>query len=257
MEKGKANIDYNNKVITVSGLEKSFGDFEVLRGIDLDLYQGENLVILGRSGTGKSVLIKIISGLLKADKGKVNVLGCNMNTITEKELQELRVRIGFSFQNSALYDSMTVRKNLEFPLVRNKKGVTRSEINTSVERVLDAVGLLQAINQMPSELSGGQRKRIGIARTLILNPEIMLYDEPTAGLDPITCIEINDLINEVQQNFHTSSIIITHDLTCAKSTGDRIAMLLDGQFQRVGSFDEVFSTNDDRVKPFFEYNFIQ
>jgi len=257
MEKGKANIDYINKVITVSGLEKSFGDFEVLRGIDLDLYQGENLVVLGRSGTGKSVLIKIISGLLKADKGKVNVLGCNMNTITEKELQELRVRIGFSFQNSALYDSMTVRKNLEFPLVRNKKGVTRSEINTSVERVLDAVGLLQAINQMPSELSGGQRKRIGIARTLILNPEIMLYDEPTAGLDPITCIEINDLINEVQQNFHTSSIIITHDLTCAKSTGDRIAMLLDGQFQRVGSFDEVFSTNDDRVKPFFEYNFIQ
>lgn len=257
MEKGKANIDYKNKVITINGLEKSFGDFEVLRGIDLDLYQGENLVVLGRSGTGKSVLIKIISGLLRADSGDVNVLGCDMNTITEKELQELRVKVGFSFQNSALYDSMTVRKNLEFPLVRNKKGISKSEIDSSVERVLDAVGLLQAINQMPSELSGGQRKRIGIARTLILNPEIMLYDEPTAGLDPITCIEINDLINEVQQNFHTSSIIITHDLTCAKSTGDRIAMLLDGQFQRVGSFDEVFSTNDDRVKPFFEYNFIQ
>jgi phospholipid/cholesterol/gamma-HCH transport system ATP-binding protein len=257
MEKGKANIDYKNKVITITGLEKSFGDFEVLRGIDLDLYQGENLVVLGRSGTGKSVLIKIISGLLRADKGEVNVLGCDMNTITEKELQELRVKVGFSFQNSALYDSMTVRKNLEFPLVRNKKGISKSEIDSSVERVLDAVGLLQAINQMPSELSGGQRKRIGIARTLILNPEIMLYDEPTAGLDPITCIEINDLINEVQQNFHTSSIIITHDLTCAKSTGDRIAMLLDGQFQRVGTFDEVFSTEDDRVKPFFEYNFIQ
>jgi len=257
MEKGKANIDYKNKVITIRGLEKSFGDFEVLRGIDLDLFQGENLVVLGRSGTGKSVLIKIISGLLKADKGDVSVLGCNLNTITEKELQELRIRIGFSFQNSALYDSMTVRKNLEFPLVRNRKGVSRTEIDTSVERVLDAVGLLHAINQMPSELSGGQRKRIGIARTLILNPEIMLYDEPTAGLDPITCIEINDLINEVQQNFHTSSIIITHDLTCAKSTGDRIAMLLDGQFQRVGSFEEVFNTTDDRVKPFFEYNFIQ
>jgi len=257
MEKGKANIDYKDAVITIRGLEKSFGDFEVLRGIDLDLYQGENLVVLGRSGTGKSVLIKIISGLLRADKGSVNVLGRDMNTITEKELTELRIRIGFSFQNSALYDSMTVRKNLEFPLVRNKKGISRSEIDTSVERVLDAVGLLHAINQMPSELSGGQRKRIGIARTLILNPEIMLYDEPTAGLDPITCIEINDLINEVQQNFHTSSIIITHDLTCAKSTGDRIAMLLDGQFQRVGSFEEVFNTNDDRVKPFFEYNFIQ
>ena len=257
MEKGKANIDYNNAVITIRGLEKSFGDFEVLRGIDLDLYQGENLVVLGRSGTGKSVLIKVISGLLKADKGEVSVLGCNLNTITDRELQELRVRIGFSFQNSALYDSMTVRKNLEFPLVRNKKGISKAEIDSSVERVLDAVGLLQAINQMPAELSGGQRKRIGIARTLILNPEVMLYDEPTAGLDPITCIEINDLINEVQQNFHTSSIIITHDLTCAKSTGDRVAMLLDGQFQRVGSFDEVFSTNDDRVKPFFDYNFIQ
>ena len=141
--------------------------------------------------------------------------------------------------------------------MRNKKGITRKEINSSVESVLDAVGLSHTINQMPAELSGGQRKRIGIARTLILNPEIMLYDEPTAGLDPITCIEINDLINEVQQRYHTSSIIITHDLTCAKSTGDRVAMLLDGQFQRVGSFDEVFNTNDERVKPFFEYNFIQ
>ncbi len=257
MEKGKANIDYKNAVITIRGLQKAFGDFEVLRGIDLDLYQGENLVVLGRSGTGKSVLIKIISGLLTPDTGEVMVLGQSINGITNKELQDLRTRIGFSFQNSALYDSMTVRKNLEFPLVRNRKGISRKDIDKSVETVLDAVGLSQTINQMPSELSGGQRKRIGIARTLILNPEIMLYDEPTAGLDPITCIEINDLINEVQQRFHTSSIIITHDLTCAKSTGDRVAMLLDGQFQRVGSFDEVFNTNDDRVKPFFEYNFIQ
>lgn len=257
MEKPKADIDYKKPVITIRGLEKSFGDFEVLRGIDLDLYQGENLVVLGRSGTGKSVLIKIISGLLKPDKGDIMVLGHEVNSISNRELQELRVRMGFSFQNSALYDSMTVRKNLEFPLVRNKKGVTRKEINTAVESVLDAVGLSHTINQMPAELSGGQRKRIGIARTLILNPEIMLYDEPTAGLDPLTCIEINDLINEVQQRYHTSSIIITHDLTCAKSTGDRIAMLLDGQFQRVGSFEEVFNTDDERVKPFFEYNFIQ
>lgn len=257
MEKAKVEIDYNNPVITIRGLEKSFADYDVLRGIDLDLYQGENLVVLGRSGTGKSVLIKIISGLLQPDKGEVKVLGQDIDGITDKELQELRVRIGFSFQNSALYDSMTVRKNLEFPLVRNRKGITRKEIDRSVETVLDAVGLSQTINQMPSELSGGQRKRIGIARTLILNPEIMLYDEPTAGLDPITCIEINDLINEVQQRFHTSSIIITHDLTCAKTTGDRIAMLLDGQFQRVGSFNEVFDTLDERVKPFFEYNFIQ
>jgi len=257
MEKPKVKIDYKNAVISIRGLEKSFEDYAVLKGIDLDLYQGENLVVLGRSGTGKSVLIKLISGLLKPDHGTIEVLGKEVTTISDKELQELRIRIGFSFQNSALYDSMTVRKNLEFPLVRNRKNITRPEIDNAVETVLDAVGLSQTINQMPAELSGGQRKRIGIARTLILNPEIMLYDEPTAGLDPITCIEINDLINEVQQRYNTSSIIITHDLTCAKSTGDRIAMLLDGQFQRVGTFDEVFDTIDDRVKPFFDYNFIQ
>lgn len=256
MKKTQTQADHSNPVISIRGLKKAFQDYAVLRGIDLDLYQGENLVVLGRSGTGKSVLIKIISGLLKPDAGEITVLGHNMEQITEKELQELRVRIGFSFQNSALYDSMTVRKNLEFPLVRNRKGITRAEINTAVETVLDAVGLSQTINQMPSELSGGQRKRIGIARTLILNPEVMLYDEPTAGLDPITCIEINDLINEVQQRYNTSSIIITHDLTCAKQTGDRIAMLLDGQFQRTGTFDEVFDTDDSRVKPFFDYNFI-
>ena len=257
MEKAKAKIDYNNPVITIRDLYKSFGEMKVLQGIDLDLYQGENLVVLGRSGTGKSVLIKIISGMLRADSGDVTVLGHDMNTIREKDLQELRIRIGFSFQASALYDSMTVRQNLEFPLVRNRKGMTRKEINTATESVLDAVGLLHTINQMPVELSGGQRKRVGIARTLILNPEIMLYDEPTAGLDPITCIEINDLINEVQQRFNTSSIIITHDLTCAKSTGDRIAMLLDGKFDHVGSFNEVFDTDDKRVKPFFEYNFVE
>jgi len=256
MEISKSHIDYKNPVITIRGLYKSFGDMAVLRGIDLDLYQGENLVVLGRSGTGKSVLIKIISGLLRADAGKVNVLGYDMNTIPDEELQELRIRIGFSFQASALYDSMTVRKNLEFPLVRNKKGMTRKEIDMATESVLDAVGLLHTINQMPVELSGGQRKRVGIARTLILNPEIMLYDEPTAGLDPITCIEINDLINEVQERYHTSSIIITHDLTCAKSTGDRVAMLMDGQFQRVGTFDEVFKTDDERIKPFFDYKFV-
>ncbi len=257
MKKAQPHIDPNNAVIRIKGLKKAFEDYSVLRGVDLDLYQGENLVVLGRSGTGKSVLIKIISGLLQPDEGTVEVLGHQIAAISEKELQELRIRIGFSFQNSALYDSMTVRKNLEFPLVRNRKNLTRKEINTSVETVLDAVGLSQTINQMPSELSGGQRKRIGIARTLILNPEIMLYDEPTAGLDPITCIEINELINEVQERFKTSSIVITHDLTCAKMVGDRISMLLDGQFQRTGTFDEVFDTNDERVKPFFDYNFIQ
>jgi phospholipid/cholesterol/gamma-HCH transport system ATP-binding protein len=179
-----------------------------------------------------------------------------VNGLTEKELRALRLRIGFSFQNSALYDSMTVRENLEFPLVRNKRNLTRGEIDRAIETVLDGVGLLQAINQMPSELSGGQKKRIGIARTLILRPDIMLYDEPTAGLDPITCLEINGLINEVQERYKTSSIIITHDLACAKMVADRMVMLLDGRFERQGTFEEIFDTEDPRVKPFYDYNFI-
>src|SRR5690606_21413272 len=196
-------------------------------------------------------------GLLKPDTGTIEVLGEQVDELDEKALQQLRLKIGFSFQNSALYDSMTVRENLEFPLVRNKRHLSRSEINREVEDVLDSVGLLPAINQMPSELSGGQRKRIGIARTLILRPEIMLYDEPTAGLDPITCIEINGLINEVQEKYKTSSIIITHDLSCAKSVGDLIVMLLDGRFEREGSFEAIFDTDDERVKPFYDYNFIE
>jgi phospholipid/cholesterol/gamma-HCH transport system ATP-binding protein len=245
------------KVIEIKGLNKSFGNFHVLRGVDLNLYRGENLVVLGKSGTGKSVLIKIIIGLLTPDAGMVKVLGNTVDEITYKELLALRLQVGFSFQNSALYDSMTVRQNLEFPLVRNQKNLTKAEVVQAVESTLDAVGLLNTINQMPSELSGGQRKRIGIARTLILRPEIMLYDEPTAGLDPITCIEINNLINEVQERFKTSSIVITHDLTCAKTVGNRVAMLLDGQFQRQGTFEEVFNTNDERVQPFYDYNFIK
>jgi phospholipid/cholesterol/gamma-HCH transport system ATP-binding protein len=245
------------KVIEIKGMNKSFGNYHVLKNVDLDLYKNENLVVLGKSGTGKSVLIKVIIGLLMPDAGTVNVLGKLVDKISYKELLALRLEVGFSFQNSALYDSMTVRQNLEFPLVRNRKSLTKAEVNLAVEEKLDAVGLLQTINQMPSELSGGQRKRIGIARTLILQPEIMLYDEPTAGLDPITCLEINNLINEVQERYHTSSIVITHDLTCAKQVGNRVAVLLDGQFQRQGTFEDVFNTNDERVKPFYDYNFIQ
>ena len=234
---------------------KSFDELDILKGVDVDLYQGENLVVLGRSGTGKSVLIKIISGLLRADEGSVNVLGKEIGQLTPKDLDRLRLKIGFSFQNSALYDSMTVKENLEFPLVRHEQNLSRAEIDRLIEEVLEAVDLSQTIYQMPSELSGGQRKRIGIARTLILKPEIMLYDEPTAGLDPITCIDINNLINEVQARFNTSSIIITHDLTCARSVGDRLVMLLEGQFQREGTFEEVFDSNDERVKAFYNYNF--
>lgn len=257
MKEKKDYIKYDEPVITIRDLYKSFGDLHILRGVNLDLFRGENLVVLGRSGTGKSVLIKVIAGLLESDAGSVEVLGTRLENISVKDLQELRLKIGFSFQNSALYDSMTIRENLEFPLVRVQKHLKRKEINAAVQNVLEGVDLLQAIDQMPSELSGGQRKRIGIARTLILNPDIMLYDEPTAGLDPITSIEINNLINRVQDQYKTSSIIITHDLSCAKSVGDRIVMLLDGTFEREGNFDEIFATDDPRVKPFYDYNFIK
>jgi len=244
-------------VIEIRGLTKSFGDLHVLRGVDLDLYKGENLVVLGKSGTGKSVLIKIIVGLLTQDEGTLKVFGKEVSALSPKELLALRLKIGFSFQNSALYDSMSVRDNLDFPLIRNVKSLSREQRQKKIEMVLDSVGLLQALNQMPSELSGGQRKRIGIARTLILEPEIMLYDEPTAGLDPITCKDINDLINQVRDEYHTSSIVITHDLTCAKDTGDRVAVLLDGQFGAVGKFDEVFKgASEERIQAFYDYNFI-
>ena len=244
-------------VIQIRKLYKSFGENHVLRGIDLDVYRRENVVVLGRSGTGKSVLIKILAGLLKADSGQVMVLDRDLNSLDEKGLHELRLLIGFSFQNSALYDSMTVKENLEFPLVRNRKQLSQKEVSNEVNEVLEAVGLSQTLHQMPSELSGGQRKRIGIARTLILRPQIMLYDEPTAGLDPITSLEINNLINEVKEKYHTSAIVITHDLTCARQTGDRIAMLLDGQFEMQGSFEEVFATKSERIQSFYNYNFIQ
>ena len=251
-----SSIDKQQSVISLRGVEKSFGRLTVLRGVDLDVYKGENLVVLGRSGSGKSVLIRIIAGLLKPDRGSVNVLGNDMADLDTRELQALRSRIGFSFQSSALYDGMNVRDNLEFPLIRNQRHLSRQQINEAIAKVLDDVGLSRTLYQMPSELSGGQKKRIGIARTLILRPEIMLYDEPTAGLDPVTSVEINDLINEVQQLYNTSSVIITHDLTCARATGDRVVMLSEGEFLRQGTFDEVFDTEDTRIKDFYNYNFI-
>jgi len=256
MKKEAPQVDKNNTVISIEGLEKSFGSLQVLKSLNLQVYKGENMVLLGRSGTGKSVLIKIIVGLMYPDRGSVKVLGQEVDKLNTKEMDAFRLKIGFSFQGSALYDSMTVRENLEFPLIKNKRDLDSREVNKAIEGVLSDVGLLKTIDQWPSELSGGQKKRVGIARTLILRPEIMLYDEPTSGLDPASSLEIIKLINEVQQKYHTSSIIITHDLTCAKFTGERIAVLLNGTIERLGSFDEVFDTDDPDIMSFYNYNFI-
>lgn len=252
----KKELVVQEAVITIRGLVKAFAGVTVLNGIDLDVYKGENLVVLGKSGSGKSVLIKIIAGLLKPDSGEVTVLGSRIADLAGKDLQQLRLKIGFSFQSSALYDSMTVRENLEFALIRNKRSMSRKEIDEAVQEVLGEVGLESSIDKLPAELSGGQTKRIGVARTLILRPDIMLYDEPTAGLDPVTSLEINNLINQVQSEYKTTSIIITHDLTCAKTTGNRVAMLSEGKIVRQGGFEEVFHNNDPLFKSFYDYNFI-
>lgn len=240
-------------VAKITHLRKSFGDREVLKDVNLDLYQSENLVILGRSGTGKSVLIKCMVGLIRPDSGTINILGKDVFKLTPKELNELRLQIGFSFQGSALYDSMTVRENLEFPLKRNLGIHDRKKLNDMVVEALEDVGLAHTINQMPAELSGGMKKRVGIARTLILKPKIMLYDEPTSGLDPITSMEINDLIMSVREKYKTSSIIITHDISSAKHTADRIVALIGGQNKIEGTFEELKESTDPELEPFFKY----
>ena len=240
-------------VASIKNLHKSFGERHVLKGVDLELYEGENLVILGRSGTGKSVLIKCMVGLMKPDSGSINVLGKEVVKLNHRELDQLRLQIGFSFQGSALYDSMTVRENLEFPLKRNLGVFDRRKLNDLVSAALEDVGLVHTINQMPAELSGGMKKRVGIARTLILNPKIMLYDEPTSGLDPITAIEINELILSVREKYHTSSIIITHDISSARHTSDRIVALIDGHSRLQGTFDALKQASDPDLEPFFKY----
>lgn len=249
----KAKRTEHDVVIKIKGLRKSFDDNEVLKDINLDVYQGENLVIIGRSGTGKSVLIKCMVGLLKPDEGEINVLGYDVTSLNQKELNELRLQVGFSFQGSALYDSMTVRENLEFPVKRNLGIYDQNKLNEMIHNSLSEVGLIHAADQFPAELSGGMKKRVGIARTLILQPKIMLYDEPTAGLDPTTSREINELIIEVRKKHDTTSIIITHDVSCARETGDRIVALVDGTNKIEGTFSELQESDLPEIKSFFNY----
>ncbi|MBA4410537.1 MAG: ABC transporter ATP-binding protein [Odoribacter sp.] len=239
-------------VIIINNLKKSFGSQEVLKDVSLNLFNGENLVVLGKSGSGKSVLIKCIVRLLNPDNGTINVLGENISTLNMDRLGELRQKIGFLFQSGALYDSMTVKQNLEFPLRRIRKNLTETEIKEKVNEVLENVGLANALNKMPSQLSGGMRKRISLARTIVVDPMIMLYDEPTTGLDPVTSDEISLLINDVQKKYKTSSIIITHDIECARNTANRIIMLKDGEVYQEGNLDDFEKSTDPLISSFFK-----
>jgi phospholipid/cholesterol/gamma-HCH transport system ATP-binding protein len=238
-------------VITIDNLKIKFGAIEVLKDISLRLYKGENLVVLGKSGSGKSVLIKCIVQLLHADGGNINILGEDISNLNSLAFEKVRKKIGFLFQSGALYDSMTVRENLEFPLRRIKKGMSEAEIDDKVKEVLENVGLPDSENKMPSELSGGMRKRISLARTIIVDPEIMLYDEPTTGLDPVTSSEISQLINDIQKKYKTSSLIITHDIECARTVADRIMMLKDGQVHQEGSLEDFENTSDELIASYF------
>ncbi|MDG1870353.1 MAG: ATP-binding cassette domain-containing protein [Flavobacterium sp.] len=241
-----------NPVIEINNLHKTFGaDNHVLKGINLTLNKGEDLVVLGKSGTGKSITIKCIVGLIKGDEGEIKVLGQDIMNLNTKELNKIRVKVGFLFQSAALYDSMSVRENLDFTLRRHNEDISEEEITSEIEEVLESVGLAEAIDKMPSELSGGMRKRIGLARTLILKPEIILYDEPTTGLDTVTSKEISELILSIQKERKTSSIIITHDMACAKLTADRILILKEGVVYIEGTYEELEKSEDEWVRSFF------
>ncbi|MBV6478648.1 MAG: putative ribonucleotide transport ATP-binding protein mkl [Ignavibacteria bacterium] len=242
----------SDAVLEISDLKKSFGDLTVLKNINLTVSKGESVVLLGKSGTGKSVILQCIIGLQLPTEGTVKVFNTEFINLPEKERNHIRRRIGFLFQSGALYDSMTVRENLEFPIIR-QPDYKKEDLTSKVEEQLKNVGLLNAIDKMPSELSGGMKKRVGLARTLMLNPEIILYDEPTTGLDPVTSNEISHLIIEMQKKFGVTSVIVTHDMPCAKLVADRIVVLKDGMLTAQGTYEELEKSEDEFVRGFFEF----
>lgn len=240
------------QVLVIHNLYKSFGNNHVLVDFNLELIKGESVVVLGKSGSGKSVLIKCIIGLLKPDKGSIEMFGKNIPGMDDEELDKVRAKVGFLFQSNALYDSMTVRENLEFPLRRHWIQVSQDEVKAMVMEALEDVGLAHTIDMMPEELSGGMRKRIALARTLILKPEIILYDEPTTGLDPMTGKEIIELMKHIQVKYNTTSLIISHDMNCVSMASDRVVILLDGGCYASGKYGQLKQNTDPKVKQFFE-----
>ena len=248
----KSTTENQSPVIEIENLKITFGSNKVLKGFNLKLYKGENVAVLGKSGSGKSVLIKCIVGLIKANSGKLKIYDKNIMDIDLDEMNQIRIRIGFLFQSNALYDSMTIKENLLFPLRRLRMNKSEIETDAMIIEALESVGLPNTLNLMPSELSGGMKKRIGIARTLILKPDIILYDEPTTGLDPITGKEISNLMIDVHRKYNTSSIIISHDMNCIKRTADRIVLLTDGINYIEGTYETLQNSNDPKIKEFFE-----
>jgi phospholipid/cholesterol/gamma-HCH transport system ATP-binding protein len=249
----KKVIELNSvKVLEIKDLCKSFGDNQVLNHFNLDLNRGESMVVLGKSGSGKSVLIKCIIGLLKPDSGSIQVFGENIPELNHEDLDRIRSKVGFLFQSNALYDSMTVRENLEFPLRRHSLDLSKLKNDKVVLTALEDVGLAHTIDMMPAELSGGMRKRIALARTLILKPEIILYDEPTTGLDTITAKEIIQLMLIIQKKYNTSSLIISHDMNCVRLASNRVSILIDGKCYITGPYKDLLKSHDPIINQFFE-----
>ncbi|MGB5364058.1 MAG: ATP-binding cassette domain-containing protein [Aureibaculum sp.] len=247
-----STINNISPILKIQDLRKSFGDNQVLNGFSMELFQSENLVIMGKSGSGKSVMIKCLVGLMQPDRGIIEIMGKDISLLSQNDLNDLRTEIGFLFQGSALYDSMTVRENLEFPLRKHKHKFKNNDKEAMVKDSLESVGLIEAIDLLPEELSGGMKRRVALARAIIMRPKIIIYDEPTTGLDPITAKEIINLMREIQEKYGTSSLIITHDVDCARVISNRMILLIDGINYAEGTFEELSTSTDKKIQEFFK-----